>query len=75
MVFKELIKWIILNSGGGKFKSSPSGSRIFTLSTNIESLLGKISASESSVSIALPILMKTILEADFKLRDLIHESG
>lgn len=74
-VFTKLIQWIILNYSASKIKSSPAGAKIFELSQNIEGLLSKVSVSEKAVSMCLPILMKTILKADFKLRDLIHQSG
>jgi len=71
----KLIQWMILNYSGNKTKTSPSGSRIFTLSQNVEQLLNKVSASEEAVAKCLPILMRTILQADFKLRELISKSG
>jgi hypothetical protein len=66
---------MILNYCGNKSKTSPAGSRIYLLSQNVEQLLNKVSASEEAVSLCLPILMKTILKADFKLRELISKSG
>jgi hypothetical protein len=36
-------------------------------------LLEGIASSDQAVSICLPILMKNILEADFKLRDLVNQ--
>ena len=71
----KLIQWMILNYSGNKTKTSPSGSRIFSLSQNVEQLLNKVSASEEAVAKCLPILMRTILQADFKLRELISKSG
>jgi hypothetical protein len=70
-----LIQWMILNYCGNKSKTSPSGSRINALSANVEQLLNKVAASDQAVSLCLPILMKTILQADFKLRELISKSG
>jgi len=70
-----MIQWMIMNYCGNKSKTSPSGSRIYTLSQNVEQLLTKASASDEAVSLCLPILMKTILQADFKLRELISKSG
>ena len=64
-----------MNYSGNKSKTSPSGSRIYTLSQNVEQLLNKVSASEEAVTNCLPILMRTILQADFKLRELISKSG
>ena len=72
IVVKKLIQWMILNYYGSKSKTSPVANRIYTLSMGLEDLLGRISASEKTVSLSLPILMKTILSVDFKLRDLIH---
>jgi hypothetical protein len=72
IVVKKLIQWMILNYYGSKSKTSPAANRIYTLSMGLEDLLGRISASEKTVSLSLPILMKTILSVDFKLRDLIH---
>lgn len=66
---------MILNYCGSKSKTSPSGSRIYLLSQNVETLLNKASASDEAVSLCLPILMKAILKADFKLRELISKSG
>ena len=66
---------MIMNYSGNKSKTSPSGSRIYTLSQNVEQLLNKVSSSEEAVTKCLPILMRTILQADFKLRELISKSG
>ena len=74
-LLQKLIQWMIMNYSGNKSKTSPSGSRIFTLSQNVEQLLNKVSASEEAVTKCLPILMRTILQADFKLRELISKSG
>ena len=71
-LFSQLIKWIVFNYSNNKTKGAPAGQRIFTLSSNIEQLLGKLSVSQEAVSICLPILMKTILLADSKLRDLTN---
>lgn len=42
----DLIKWLILNYCGTKSKTSPAGLRIYTLCSNVETVLGKLSVSE-----------------------------
>jgi hypothetical protein len=70
----RLVGWLILNFNRYKIKTAPGGSRNAELSANIESLLNSISNSEETVSICLPILLKTILQTDFKLRELLLKS-
>ena len=46
------------------------GSRIYQLSANVEALLAKVTPA---VSLALPLLMRSILATDFKLRELVSQ--
>ena len=71
-LFGDLINWLILNYSGSKTKTSPVGSRIYQLSANVEALLAKVT-SEPAVSLALPLLMRSILSTDFKLRELVSQ--
>lgn len=71
-LFSDLINWLILNYSGSKTKTSPVGSRIYQLSANVEALLAKVT-SDPAVSLALPLLMRSILATDSKLRELVSQ--
>lgn len=73
-VVSSIIQWLLFNYTGNKNKSTPSGLRIHTLSTELETLVNKVSSSDEAVSLCLPILMKQILSSDYKLRDLISNN-
>lgn len=70
MSIEKFVNWIFLNYSGSKNKNSPSGLRSNILSTKLEALISKVSESEDAVATCLPLLMKSVLTTDFKLRDL-----
>ena len=49
-IINSLIQWLLFNYMGIKGRNAPSASRIFTLSTEIESLVNKISVSDEALS-------------------------
>jgi hypothetical protein len=73
-VIGSLIDWTFINYSNLKGKNSPAGTRIYTLSVNLEILLSKISLSDDAVSQCLPILMKSVLKTDKALRELVKHN-
>ena len=73
-IVKSLINWLFMNYAGQKGKQSPTGSRSQNLCVKLENLLYRLSESEAAVSECLPVLMKSVLITDNKLRELVRKN-